>query len=72
MLVGARRLGGRKGKNRLRNLKVRKNLLKSGKQRNQKRNQRVRVIQRMKERREKNGKDKEREGFSCQQEKISG
>merc|ERR1711997_392332 len=53
MLVGARRLGGRKGKNRQRNLKVRKNLLKSGKQRNQKRNQRVRVIQRMKERREK-------------------
>merc|ERR1719290_934407 len=34
MLVGARRLGGRKGKNRQRNL-------------------RVRVIQRMKERREK-------------------
>merc|ERR1712083_233934 len=51
MLVGARRLGGRKGKNRPRNLKVRKNLLKSGNQRNQKMNQRVRVIQRMKKRR---------------------
>merc|ERR1711874_231536 len=53
MLAGARMLGGRKGKNRQRNLKVRKSLQKSGKQRNQKRNLRVRVIQRMKGRRRK-------------------